>query len=1292
MELPETPLSHCKAKVPSLLQGTTAGKVGDLHALKIWLGQKTLQEGGIYVIQLRLGDGHLFSVWSQLSGRFPFAVPRPQLQASDLEVLTLSASVVQCRFPAFRVPSGVTEVSYRLRAEPTAPGSSLQGASPAEEIHLRPAVKTGTVLEANLGNLLPNTEYVFKVSARYPSIGWTTWGEGICSAPQSLCDLEADWVAPPMPLVLPRSGPRPFSLAVEGMPFFHASELAFLLAFPDTRTASDGIVYCLEYRMVGLSAASGEWQRPLELLQLEVTDSNKAQLLASCMAPWKLPPQLWRTRLPPMPQSTDSPDAVAAAHAQQVQFRLSAEMPEDCPSTRWFSSLTPPLCAAMAPPLAASGRLQVADTHLSLEVGFGLDRWLSSISADARAVAAADLQLKGGVQESSGQSLNLPRGFGHAFVSCFQVYLVGKPRCRDAGGDFEQPGRNQSIEHRQYSFKKPTAHRRNLETTAKIATTTTTTMANTITTTTTITTTSTITTTTGHVLLKSNGPSGLALFARASDHACFLGKAGSKVKDAGGTNVRLRWSVLKAHCGLKVIEYALHVHEVLPDGSEICPKRVAALWQGRSAGTEASPDGPEMTTHELRDLRLDVNYIFTLASRYPHVGPREFEDALSSATTSLRPCPLPLAVPMQLPMPAERLRRIQVSRCVLLRWSLAGIPSATPGGLKDFADIQVDGSDPRYDLQALPEGAGEHEWIPCRSISRLKVDGHMAWLVKDIPGRTVRSRFRLWDRDTGRFGRASPLMLSCVDAPSKLAASRVVSESSVQIALKAPAESPSGSDEYVCRFQVRYRPEQVGAPWTELPPQMIWHRQNDHLATPDEPTDGQGAVISGIGVSVARELSETEFIDGEDGGTSWTPNSVQRPPSLPTIPLAEVGTFGEVIRQRCLVTMLREEDGLQADAMYTFSMRVGDLFRLSEWSEPSGALKLAIPAPLVSIALAAAGTCITVTEVTDVSLVASWPQFVPATHAGVPVQAEVEYLLVVVPLPQKRRVVGRARPKEEIPMPLSQWLLSSKLPEGADPETVGMRPQQQLSSTIFGLAPYSNYELRLSVRYSRLGSRHWTEALSYVAVTKKSEGVQAVNALNAGKVSPPLLPGSGGFAGTEVVQAGGRAVLDPKAFLKAKDSPRGLPESPRRLPPLENPSAPPVGRPSSTGDLEEMSPEDAQEWLAGSNADIARITGGAGFRDPSAGPPTVPARQEGEPQEVGYPLVRPPEFVSFWQRDPSRPAMPAMPAASHPAAQLDLFASGSLAPRAPASDRPVLNTGRRPPDHSQVYPRRNMHN
>merc|ERR1719281_894726 len=66
----------------------------------------------------------------------------------------------------------------------------------------------------------------------------------------------------------------------------------------------------------------------------------------------------------------------------------------------------------------------------------------------------------------------------------------------------------------------------------------------------------------------------------------------------------------------------------------------------------------EQMTHELRDLRQDVTYIFTLAARYPRIGPRDFEDALNSAPTSLRPVCAPLPVPMQLPLPPERLRRL----------------------------------------------------------------------------------------------------------------------------------------------------------------------------------------------------------------------------------------------------------------------------------------------------------------------------------------------------------------------------------------------------------------------------------------------------------------------------------------------------------------------------------------------------------------------------------------------------------------------------------------------------------
>ena len=35
-------------------------------------------------------------------------------------------------------------------------------------------------------------------------------------------------------------------------------------------------------------------------------------------------------------------------------------------------------------------------------------------------------------------------------------------------------------------------------------------------------------------------------------------------------------------------------------------------------------------------------------------------------------------------------------------------------------------------------------------------------------GQTLRSRFRLWERDTGRFGRTSPLMLSVLEPVQKV--------------------------------------------------------------------------------------------------------------------------------------------------------------------------------------------------------------------------------------------------------------------------------------------------------------------------------------------------------------------------------------------------------------------------------------------------------------------------------------------------------------------------------------------
>jgi len=1324
MEMPAMPIEQCKvSKAPAGLDGPTACKIGDLHTLQI-SSSSYLQEGGCYEIQLRLGDSQRWSAWSDSSERFPFSVPQPEPAEEGMEVRTLSATVCHFSWPAFVVPAGLQHVTYRLLAEPKDLGSSAQGAFVSQDIHVLPASKPGTTHEATLTNLRPSTEYVYSVSARYQNIGWKIWGQRLSLQQKDVLVVEevTEWLAPPMPAVFPCNGPRPFAVAEEGLPFFHPSEQAFLLAFADTSDAADGLTYRLQYRRAGLSvdSKSGTWRTPLEVVSVDVEDEKKVELLEAAVAPWKMLPRLWRVRLPPMQEDLDE---VAAIHAQKVQFRLAVEVQSECPVTRWYSSLTPPLTSAMAPPLMTKAQFEVTDTRLTIFVQFSLHRQITE-EVSLEDVLEADSQFNIEAQDLSPATRTvLPEGFGHMFANRFQVRSRHSPRpqgmpppdssrrppgvpwspwCEgpDAGWQATEIV-NHSGDRAMGGALSLNAFRTTLQM-----------------------------------------PDGAQLAygsyyqvsVRISDGTCWSDwsepsnpikvyvappkpdkpdtEVLSVVQEHGGTNVKLRWSPLRAHSGLKLIEYVLHVHEVLNDDTELCPKRVAALWIGQSAGSEESPDGPETTSYELRNLRLDVNYVFTLAARYPEIGPREFSDALCSFKTNLRPAPAPLAVPTQLSLPLERLRRLQISHFVLLRWTLGGV-QVLENAAATSLDIEVDGTAPRYDLQALPDGAGDRGWLRCRNISRLKVEGHLAWLVKDIPGRSLRTRFRLWDRETGRFGRASPPMMTFVDPVKKLGASAMFTESSSQIVLRAPLDSPSGSGEYVCRYQVRYRPERLDAPWVELQPKMLWHRQNDHLGENDEPTDAKGAVNSGL-IPEGRDENDFQkrkshkdgerikFVDvqgGDEDADRGDPEEPsiearnfapgQRQVQIPTIPMATVGQSGEVLRQRVIVASVLEEDGIQPDMGYMFSIRVGDLYRLSEWSLPSQVVKLAAPAPHPSVGLTAAEAQISVSEVTDTGLYATWPQFVPATIAGVPVEAEVEYLLVVLPQKANRRLAGRGKVKEEPSAAHAQWLLSSKLPEGSDVEQVGATSDQRLGMAISGLAPHCSYELKLSVRYARLGPRKWTEALSYVVVTKKSEGI-------SGRSSPPTLPGG---------PASDSGAVDTKQFLKVKEGPqpRGtsqersgslgrVPDSPRRLPPLD----------ATTAALyEEIGAQNAEEWTAAAQADMARLLGGTAPRGEGA----TQAEENGDRRAPGYPLVKPADFISFWRRDPmdSRPAMPSMPAAHHPASQLGLMgrtseevdhpavtaAPAALAPRPPTHDRPAAGTGRRPLDvERQVYPRR----
>ena len=146
-------------------------------------------------------------------------------------------------------------------------------------------------------------------------------------------------------------------------------------------------------------------------------------------------------------------------------------------------------------------------------------------------------------------------------------------------------------------------------------------------------------------------------------------------------------------------------------------------------------------------------------------------------------------------------------------------------------------------------------------------------------------------------------------------------EAGAQIVLRAPLDGPQGSHAFVCRYQVRFKEERVGAEWVEQSVQMLWHRQNDHLASADPPVDAQGAVVTGLGPRGEGPNDEPAGQEGAEVRRSVIPAEV-RSSVIPTLPLPAAGPAGTVPAQRCLVAVLREEDGLRLDSGYTFSVRV----------------------------------------------------------------------------------------------------------------------------------------------------------------------------------------------------------------------------------------------------------------------------------------------------------------------------------------------------------------------------------
>jgi hypothetical protein len=373
-----------------------------------------------------------------------------------------------------------------------------------------------------------------------------------------------------------------------------------------------------------------------------------------------------------------------------------------------------------------------------------------------------------------------------------------------------------------------------------------------------------------------------------------------------------------------------------------------------------------------------------------------------------------------------------------------------------------------------------------------------------------------------------------------------------------------------------------------------------------------------------------------------------------------VGAAGGVTGQRCIVELVREEDGLDPSQMYTFSIRVGDMYHMSEWSTPSSTVKLTAPPPQMVPSLSSAEAQIITGELTATGFRAAWPQFLPNIGAGVPLHAEVEYLFTVSVMPLKRRLQGTDRLPDELAHPHGQWLLSSTAPAGASVDSFGRGIAP--SVVVKGLTPNVSYDLKLQVRYARLGPRTCTDALSSTVVTSKMDAEAKRMAATAASSAPPLAPSEAKASAAKTALAPWAPILldaasglpadTTAAEMRVKLLTKGLSAatayasdsapmgSPGKLPPL-----------AAQVEHRAVADEVMAEWKANTEADTERLTGGALATCWNSGMRVTPSAASADDLPA-----RPPDFVPFWRRDPTdvRPAMPSMPSANHPAMQLDL--------------------------------------
>jgi len=1004
-----------------------------------------LLDSGVYVFQVRVGNGKNWSQWSHTSKAFLFQVPPPIAPTAaslkvqrPVNVEVISATAARVVWGDFKPAPGLTMLEYEVRATPEQ-GAGSSKAFPPHSVTFEHRFRGGFI-EHELYNLLPFTYYIFSVQARYPKVGTRMWAGQQLSEP-IIVEPAVAYQDPPTPM--PVLEPEEDAGAPDLMNCYTAVE------FP---CEEEGMQYDLEYAHVlgdegdtaELRSINSLWRAPVEVTLIDLGRPGNAG---------GNPQPRWRVQLPDIRNLRS--DVLKLALLQRVRFRLRARITPEGSTSRWWSSLSPPISTGFASAEDVGAFLLAESGRLGVEVRFQLDGRLAEAAMTA---GAKELQMqrevlfqvldsteltsrsksksKGSDEAPSNQSIPWPRGFGHPFVTRYQLRARHFLPADVGDGDWsawevfpdsalpaEQPGG--SLQGKEYKCSMPLPEGRDLVAgTAQSCEIV-------------------------QVCLRVGDGMKWSPWRAAKDLPIVVEKPVASEDEAfavwQGNVCKVAWPPVLVHAGIQEVEYQLMV---IPDSAHLLPFVGAVIIapgqqdarnrsRKKNAGAKSSKNKEPPKTFPLKsvpklvagqarlksvsaahleglgrddyvvteftELCPDLRYAFQVLARYPTVGPRTFHkiyevdkiSRLSAAEETqdgdvpiqalLKPVPTMVQVPL-LEESREKMQRWlqDGDGClVLLTWQGLVPEAENP---RQASILKLSGnnstSNKQYEVQAASftpyasESAEGREWIPCPVVSAaFPFEGTTCIAVRSLP--FAIGQFRLFDPHTMRAGPATAPIVTVyerVEVGTLEMVSKGDPPRTLGVQLQIPLDMPKGTGSRASCCQIRFR-------------------------------------------TMGREESDYKEL---------------QPQSLPESG-AIFGTGSQPRREAFVV--VREEDGLELGHVYEFQVRIGDRCRIGTWSRSFRPLRfaLSLPVPLE-------GSGLKVVEQGDHAEI-SWTPFQPDVTLAAQLPG-----LANLPIEYTLSVLGGSC-KE----PLSSIVTS------------------ETRAVVHGLHPLTSYSTMLVARWSRFG-------------------------------------------------------------------------------------------------------------------------------------------------------------------------------------------------------------------------------